>query len=83
MHVKFTVLGHKFTKNGDLIVGHRTVSLIPNLATTLLMAYLQSFHLFRELTSSSVGKESACNAGDPGSIPGWGRSPGKGNGYPL
>ena len=25
---------------------------------------------------SSAGKESACNAGDPGSIPGWGRSPG-------
>ena len=32
---------------------------------------------------SSVGKESACNAGDPGSIPGWGRSPGEGIGYPL
>ena len=32
---------------------------------------------------SSVGKESACNAGDPGSIPGWGRSPGEGNGNPL
>ena len=31
----------------------------------------------------SDGKESACNAGDPGSIPGWGRSPGEGNGYPL
>ena len=31
---------------------------------------------------SSVGKESACNAGDPGSIPGWGRSPGEGNGNP-
>jgi len=29
------------------------------------------------------GKESACNAGDPGLIPGWGRSPGEGNGYPL
>ena len=29
---------------------------------------------------SSVGKESACNAGDPGSIPGLGRSPGKGKG---
>ena len=26
---------------------------------------------------------SACNAGDPGSIPGWGRSPGEGNGNPL
>ena len=29
---------------------------------------------------SSVGKESAYNAGDPGSIPGLGRSPGEGNG---
>ena len=32
---------------------------------------------------SSVGKESACNAGDPGSIPGLGRSPGEGIGCPL
>ena len=31
---------------------------------------------------SSVGKESACNAGDQGSIPGLGRYPGKGNGNP-
>ena len=33
--------------------------------------------------SGSDGKESACNAGDEGSIPGSGRSPGEGNGYPL
>ena len=32
---------------------------------------------------SSVGKESACIAGDPGSIPGSGRSPGERIGYPL
>ena len=32
---------------------------------------------------SSVGKESAYNAGDLGSIPGLGRSPGEGNGNPL
>ena len=32
---------------------------------------------------SSDGKESACNAGDPGLIPGLGRSPGEGNGNPL
>ena len=32
---------------------------------------------------SSVGKESACNAGDAGSIPGLGRPTGKGLGYPL
>ena len=31
---------------------------------------------------SSVGKESACNAVDLGSIPGWGRSAGEGIGYP-
>ena len=31
----------------------------------------------------SDGKESACNAGDLGSIPRLGRSPGEGNGYPL
>ena len=34
-------------------------------------------------TGSSAGKESACNAGEPGSIPGLGRCPGEGNGYPL
>ena len=32
---------------------------------------------------SSVGKESTCNAGDPSSIPGSGRSAGEGIGYPL
>ena len=32
---------------------------------------------------SSVGKESACNAGDPSLIPGLGRSTGEGIGYPL
>ena len=32
---------------------------------------------------SSVGKESACNAGDPGSIPGSGRSLEEGMGYPT
>ena len=34
-------------------------------------------------SGGSDGKESACNAGDPGSIPGAGRSSGEGNGYPL
>ena len=32
---------------------------------------------------SSAGKESACRAGDLGLIPGLGRSPGEGKGYPL
>ena len=36
-----------------------------------------------DFPGSSVGKESACNAGDPGSIPGLGRSSGEENSYPL
>ena len=32
---------------------------------------------------NTIGKESACNAGDLGLIPGSGRSPGEGNGNPL
>ena len=34
-------------------------------------------------SGGSNGKESACNAGDPGLIPGWGRTPGEGNGNPV
>ena len=39
--------------------------------------------LAMDFPGGSAGKESAHNAGDPGSIPGLGRSPGEGNGYPL
>ena len=35
------------------------------------------------LSCGSTGEESACNAGDLGSIPGLGKSPGEGKGYPL
>jgi len=37
----------------------------------------------KENPCGSAGKESACNAGDLGSIPGLGRSPGEGKGYTL
>ena len=39
--------------------------------------------VFLHFPGGSAGKESACNAGDLGSISGLGRSPGEGNGYPL
>ena len=39
--------------------------------------------LLLHFPGGSAGKESACNAGDMGSIPGLGRIPGEGNGYPL
>ena len=38
---------------------------------------------FKGFPGSSAGKEYACNAGDPGSIPGSGGSPGDGKGHPL
>ena len=47
-----------------------------------LNCYLVKLYLRASLVSS-VGKESAYNAGDPGSIPGSGRFPGKGNGNQL
>jgi len=43
----------------------------------------QRVTLYRRLPYSSDDKESACNAGDLGLIPGSGRSPGEGNGNPL
>ena len=45
--------------------------------------YLVKILEYSMVPDSSAGKESACNAGDPGSIPGSGRSVGEGTGYPL
>ena len=39
--------------------------------------------VFLGFPCGSAGKESTCNVGDLGSIPGLGRSPGEGKGYPL
>ena len=44
---------------------------------TILIIYCWGF------PGSSAGKESTCNAGDPGSIPGSGSFPGEGMAYPL
>ena len=43
----------------------------------------QGFVSWLGFPGGSEGKESACNTGDPGSIPGSGRSPREGNGNPL
>ena len=47
------------------------------------MRCLQICKAFGLFPDSSVGKESACNAGDLGLIPGVGRSPREGKGYPF
>ena len=45
--------------------------------------FVQFFCTERGLPCGSAGKESACNVGDLGSIPGLGSSPGEGKSYPL
>ena len=45
--------------------------------------FINILNLKKDFPDSSVDKESACNAGDPGSIPGSGRTAGEGIGYPL
>ena len=52
-------------------------------AVKFLWLNLHDFSLFWGFSGSSAGKESTCNAGDPGSIPGSGKTPGKGIGYPF
>ena len=42
-----------------------------------------NFFLYKGFPDGSAGEESTCNAEDLGSIPGLGRSPGEGKGYPL
>ena len=49
-----------------------------------IFSCLRNLHtVLQGFPDSSAGKESACNAGESGSIPGLGRSPGEGIGYPL
>ena len=53
------------------------------LVSSLLSSFVDSLNLTWGFPGGSDGNESACNAGDLGSIPGFGRCPGEGNGCPL
>ena len=62
---------HIFTNTGCFLIVATLISVRWYLTVVLLCVFLVS-------RCSSVGKESACHAGDPSSIPGLGRSPGEG-----
>ena len=53
------------------------------LAIIILIKTAQASRVRGATLVASAGKESTCNAGDPGLIPGLGRSAGEGVGYPL
>ena len=61
--------------------------LLNSMVSTVMCLYiyivLYIYILFRGFSGSSVVKEYTCNAGDPGLVPGLGRSPGERIGYPL
>ena len=56
-----------------------------NVCDVMIIELLIKIYLFiiKGLPCSSIGKESACSAGNQGLIPGFGRSSGEGNGNPL
>ena len=58
-----------------------TIWTFVNIVMSLLFNTLSRFVM--GILGGSDSKESACSAGDLGSIPGMGRSPGEENGYPL
>ena len=50
---------------------------------SLLFPLVRKYKGFKDFPCGSAGKESTCNGGDLGLIPGLGGSPGEGKGYPL
>ena len=73
-------LGRKAMTNLDSMLKSRDISL-PTKIHLVKAMFLSSCHVLG-FPGGSDSKASACNAGNPGSIPGSGRSPGEGNGNP-
>ena len=76
--------GHRFFPVVTLnIVYHATLFWPAEVLFCFCCALTPSWRLLGGFLDGSDGQESACNAGDLGSIPGSGTSPGEGNGNPL
>ena len=72
------------TYSQEIVKEMNRSSCLPNTPShPMVTSYITIVHYQARFPGSSAGKESACNAGDPGLIPGSGRSAGEGNGYPL
>ena len=83
--IKLSVLMFKFLFNWIFLLSSKWVGLAVSFGDIFLKIYFKfNFCLYcGSFPDSSVGKESTCDAGDPGLIPGSGRSTGEGIGYPF
>ena len=92
----FIFLGSNITTDSDrshgvkrrLLLGRKTMSKLDHMLKSRDVTLPTNAHrvkgmIFLASLDGSVGKESACNAGDPGSVPGSKRSLGEGNGNLL
>ena len=70
-------------KSDELMRGYFNPTLHPLPCPSSFLTNIKMLQIHPCFPGGSDGKESACNAGDPGSIPGLGRSPAEGNGYPI
>ena len=82
--IKLSVLMFKFLFNWIFLIS-KLVGLAVSFGDLFSKIYFKfNFYLYcGSFPDSSVGKESTCDEGDPGLIPGSGRSTGEGIGYPL
>ena len=74
-----------WTVGSDVQLSHRKwETMMPILTSSVgVTQFDRSLWQTVNFSGGSEGKASACDVGDPGSVPGWGRSPGEGNGHPL
>ena len=85
MFLKVTLLDFQYQKPMETDLKSELLGLTSEVLNQKLVGGIQQTLLtrFPVFLDSSVGKESASNVGDPGLIPGPGRSPGEGISYPL
>ena len=84
VYIFLTYYFETITCSQEIVKEMNRRSCLPNTPShPMVTSYITIVHYQASFPGSSAGKESTCNAGGPGLIPGSGRSAGEGNGYPL
>ena len=81
MRVKISTMSH--TRSMPRVLSSALDNVLPTHHQDIAVWTTPKWKKRKNCPGGSGGRESACNAGDPGSVPGSGRSPGEGNGHPF